>query len=451
MTTTHHAVLETESILFIDNAKQWHCENHDTPQTYTQAAETAARFGISTLWITPGYALTANESGGVYTIQEQMRNKRVASVSIWRRSSGDQGRRHHVNLIFLDACTWAHICSAVSPKELLVAIAYVEQVLGIPVTGSSGSMGFSLLKKLHPEWIEEIPINLRDLHFTPVAGPDIIWQRPYETGRYVHKVDGNSWYPYAGTQTDIGVGTPLLLTGAAALRASIHEKGHPQDVGVWNCHVTYNGATYDKDMPPVWREHRGTHAGGEGWLSGPMISLLRSQGHTVETDEGYVFPERHDVLVKWGKFFWQARQSLADRSVYRREAPALIAAKMVKPIANATIGFTAFKHFSEDEQEKRRPDIRLQVVARSRELLWHNINKYKGLYHITPLMVYMDAVYYVTDSPDLAPFGSRPPSEMGGFKYEGHIEMTPAVTRMFDSHMDVASRLEFLNKQGWVK
>ena len=440
----------------------WHNKPLADPRyTFTDVADLALEHRITHLWeIADPESYLSEKSHGEYSIKVLERHKRIATTSVWKRGSG------HVDIIIPSHTAWNEGTEAfkgVDAKGLLGAITYLERALGITITGSPGGIGWELLKTLRPEWIENIPVNLRELHFTAKAGGDLIWQHELlkqglglpRPGRYLHKFDKRSAYPAAATQTDIGKGTPVHLDGEAAARAAVHEKGHPQEVGVWRCTIEYDPLQYDSNMPPVWREDKGTYEGTEGWIAGPIIRMLRAFGHRVTVHEGYVFPERHDLLVKWGTLLWNARQSFMGDTgePWRNASYAAIAGKATKQIANSTIGFTAFKGFEEDEEEKRRPDIRLQVVSRNREIIRHNIDKVARLQHDKPVMVYMDAIYYLSDAQDGA---TAFPVLMGcggkfGYKYEGRIEVTPDVQAMFSRGMSVADRLEFLNKKGWVK
>lgn len=402
-----------------------------------EIAEKALHYGYTHVWMMGDIEVAKPENHGDFSFQVSERKKKPATVSVWKRGTG------HVNIIFLDNTAWVEGTKAfkdVTPAQLLDAVNTVESSLGITIAGSPGGAGWGLLKKLHPEWIENIPVNLRDMHFIPKSGPDLIWQHKdlahFPGIKYIHKFDKGAAYPAAGTQTDIGKGTPVHLAGADAWRAAQHEKGHPQEVGVWNCHVTCMAIPDFTPFNPI--------PSGDYWLAGPRIRMLEAAGYSVEPFEGYVFPERHDVLVKWAKVLWEKRN----------EATNPIVKKMFKQIANSTVGFTAFHGFEDEEEEKRRPDIRLQVVSRNAEIMFHNIEKVRREQHESPCMVYMDAVYYFSLAEDgRAAFPSLVEREgkLGGFKYEGRIEIIPDVSKMFTMKMSVADRLEVLNKIGWVQ
>jgi hypothetical protein len=72
----------------------------------------------------------------------------------------------------------------------------------------------------------------------------------------------------------------------------------------------------------------------------------------------------------------------------------------------------------------------------------------------------MDAVYMISDNPNGRQAfpelvkrefeEDRTTLKLGGFKWEGCVELTPDVLAMFDSTMGEAARLEYLNKKGWI-
>lgn len=410
--------------------------------SYEAIADKALSQYYTHIWALSDPPVSLPVSHDAYSFQVCERHKRVATVSVWKRGAG------HVDIIFPNNTAWVEGVQAfrdTTQQELIEAIRCLENALGVPVMGSPASTGWSLLKKLHPEWLEAVPVDLRKMHFRASAGSDLIWQPKQHTPtgfRYVHKFDKRSAYPAAATQTDIGTGVPVHLTGVAAKRAATHEKGHPQEVGVWLCIVMPTPAV-DTSLPPKLIEI------GDYWLSGPRIRMLQSAGYSVTPVEGNVFEQRHDVLAKWANVLLSVRQRVTNER----------AQKGLKQIANSTIGFTAFKGFEDleddeiNEEEKRRPDIRLQVVSRNAEIMWHNLDKVRREQHETPCMVYMDACYYFSNALDGA--AAFPvlmqPKKIGEFKYEGRIELTADVQAMFARKLSVAERLEYLNKIGWQK
>jgi hypothetical protein len=75
-----------------------------------------------------------------------------------------------------------------------------------------------------------------------------------------------------------------------------------QAVGVWHCSITRAPDFKRLLMPEPWDRK-------EGWLAAPIIRLLRKTGYELTIDEGWVFPEHHDVLVKWANDLWDIRKA----------------------------------------------------------------------------------------------------------------------------------------------
>lgn len=456
---TRHAVLyypdrfmPNTAIAWIDGKQVHEEELADPCYSLRDLAQVAYPRYITHLWVMPAYGefepMPGNDEWQFSPYEN--RKKKMMGAAVRLRGHKDID----VNIIFPqhtswwgsdDSPSWLRQCTY---RELLIVIRYLEMTLGITITGSPGRAGWNYLKKIHPEWVEEIPgVDLAACHFDKKSTGDIIWDRPLlaserENGMFVHKLDKGAAYPYAGSKTDIGVGSPVYFQGTEAAYASDHIIGHPQEVGVWRC--TIHGTTTTPGMPEPWSK--------SGWIAGPIIRLLRSQGWPVDVHEGWVFPERHDVLAKWAKDLWNVRQGF-DLPKWINRKCAKFAKEATKQIMNMTIGITAFKDFDLDD-EMRRPDIRGQVIARHRELTWHNINKIKTLYGVTPVIVYMDAVYYILPGKDgraALPELVKREGQFGGYRWEGCIEMTSDVLAMFNQDMAENDRLEYLNKIGWVK
>ncbi len=445
---TKHAVLTEETLMWIERFGFEKRQLSESCYTLRDLADVAISHHITHLWVqNVGYPESTSE--GDYSIKIQHRNHHMAGATLWKRGHGKP-----VSIIFPSYTAWygtpqrpGWLAQALCPEEILITLRYLESALNVTVGMSPGRVGWNYLKKIHPEWIEEIPgVNLKECHFTSAAAPDIIWQRPMQSSkRYLHKFDKNAAYPYAATKTDIGVGTPIYMPIHLAGTPANHYKGHPQAVGVWRCTVI--DGPFDLGLMPLpWNKK-------EGWLVGPMIRLLRKAGYTVEIHEGWVFPERHDVMSRWGNDLWAIRQEFDVPGHYKAAHCAQLAKAATKLIMNATIGLTAFRGYDE-EDEMARPDIRCQIIATHRELTWHNIDKIRQLYGVTPLIVYMDALYYLADEEDgcqAFPELVKRSDKMGGYKYEGRIEMTADVVEMFARKMSEGERLEFLNKKGWRK
>jgi hypothetical protein len=453
---TRHAVMflhkEAPILMWIEGngfCKEPFTTTYQTRNTITEAGY---KHYITHIWIMPnvGPIAETGDKGWSFSPHRNRRND-IMSISAFKQGHA----RKDLEIIFPQYTAWwgndssPGWCHDCSPHDLLITVHYLEQVLGVPVSASPGRTGWEYLKKVRPEWIEQTPdLDLKSCHFDKTATTDIIWQRSLldtERTGYIHKFDKAAAYPYAASKTTIGVGTPVHKDHGD----DAEPNSDKQSVGVWHCTVEY-ASSYDTSMPPIWKEHRGKTS--QGWLSGPIIRLLRTYGHTVNVHEGWVFPESHAAMTKWANSLWGIRQGF-ESPHWRSEQGANLARTATKQLMNSTIGMTAFAGF-EDDDEMKRPDIRIQIIARHRELTYHNIEKTRTLYGVTPVMVYMDALYYISANPDgraLLPDLVKREGQFGGYRYEGRVEITSDVLEIFDTKMGEAERLEYLNKKGWVQ
>jgi hypothetical protein len=253
---------------------------------------------------------------------------------------------------------------------------------------------------------------------------------------YLHKFDKSMAYTAACAMSDAfyGVGTPEHKDGAQGFDPK-------KSVGVWRCSVS--GET-SEDLPPPWR--------GREWIAGPAIRLLQSQGYQVTIHEGWVFPQSHELMSLWAKRLWETRQSFEDEKAWKHPLCREFAYQSIKKIANSTVGTTAFSNFGDESADQRRPDIRMQTVARNAEIVYHNILKVQKVHGVTPALIYMDAVYYLSDNPDgraAFPTIVEREGKLGGYKYEGKIAIDSVVGDILASSSNAATKLEHLNKIGW--
>ncbi len=424
--------------------------------TLTELASVAATRQLTHLWVSANpdsYRPEASHDEWSIKPFFTRRGDHLKTVSLIRRGS-ENAPRYHVNIIFPKYTAWwgndkhPGWIQGASPIEIIGTVTYLERALGIPVAGSPGGIGWDLLKKLRPEWIEDIPVNLAKIHFTPRAACDLIWQHPRLAAlvgkfKFIHKFDRAAAYPYAGSRAFIGVGTPEYKDHGRDMDPVPTSKGTyspSKAVGVWRCSI--NRHEEPADLPPAWDE-------GDGWLVGPIINLVRAAGHKVTVHEGYVFPDKHQLLAPWSNFLWNVREQFEGKPG-RCYA---LARKAIKQIANATIGLTAYRGFNESEQEMRRPDIRLQAVAGNREMMWHNIMEVYRLQQEAPAIVYMDAIYYLSNAEDGRagfPILMKREGQQGGYKYEGRVSLTQEVRKKLLSEKGENDMLAVLNDEGWV-
>lgn len=485
--SSKHAVLAEGKLYSYDGKQIQEVMCVTRGRDFADLAQQLLDAGISHAWLMPGHRGVLPEHGIITKEQNHplwefftpryTRDNELRLISAKRWAKGQRGRLAIQMIIFENTAwygsgsRWGEECTV---RELLATILYLEEVLGIAMGAGPGGVGWRMLKKRHPEWLEDYPkIDLRKHHFTASAGHDITWTSPdivkLMPGMYIHKFDRSMAFPYAASfDNRYGTGTPVLELGEASFhRLTIRGTWKDDRVGVWRCTVT---GEPDPRLPrPKFGDMRGKLLSDvkldeprTEWISGPYIRLLRHLGYKVEIHEGWVFPEAtaentgrrpHEMMARWAIDMWDAREEFRKVENWKNQRARIFAEDAVKQIAVATIGSTAFKDFDDqDEADKKRPDIRLQTVGRSAELTILTIlgeQKRSGRY---PVMVYADAIYYVLDHTDgrgAFPGIVKREGEFGGMRYEGYIRVVPEMCAMLHGGKPEWAKLEMLNESGW--
>jgi hypothetical protein len=456
---TKHGVLTNEGLLTIQG-NNWQTVPMARDNTLLNLMLTCTDYELTHLWIHPETGIEPHaplpiEQGTFKGIVENWdllghtRGTHIKSVTGWQTDKKGSTAR----VIFPHHSGWGQTGRITTPgwgklangKQLLVTIAYLEKKLGVPIGASPGSTGWELHKKMHPDWVENFPrVNLDTMHFREGAR-DMAAQSPYTKGKYLHKVDKNSAYLAACTlDMFYGVGDPVLDEDGSKYLDGSKKDGHRP--GTWYCSITPG-----EILLPNWEKAQ------KHWLATPMIRLMRKVGYEVVPHLGWYFPQCHQLLEKWALFIWETREffATADSKEYRRRDCCEFARQACKQIAVETVGLTSYLQFGEEEEtDKRRPDIKAETVARNYELMWYNIMKFHQQTGKKPILVYMDALYYISDEPtltgNLAQILARQ-NQLGGFKYEGTIEISPEVAEILNAKTNVSKKLEHLNKIGWKK
>jgi hypothetical protein len=403
--------------------------------TLDMLLEHAEDYDLTHLWIMPGscgrtdarFAETYDREKWDLIVHYKGEGEavRIRTVTGWRKPKGGQ---RQVTIIFAENTRWygsaehPEWLARVTPPQLLEVVSQVENKLGVPMAGSPQTTGWRLVRQYHPEWVRDFPkVNLREIGFTAKAARDMIATLPPKKRRlFLHKFDKGAAYLAAAASTDIGVGTPVK-------QFFFDSKG----VGVYRVKVISPGSLTKTMIQPYRSE----------WLMVPHIRLLKAVGCEVDILEGYVFPERHDMLVRWAKTMWEARNTL--------EGPGRDA---IKQIYTSTIGLTSSRRLDDEETDKKRPDIKYQIMARGYEIMWHNIAGVAKACGALPTIVYNDALYYLSDEADgrkAFPEVVRREGLLGGFRWEGCQEVDDDVWQVLQDDCSAAMKLSVLNERGW--
>lgn len=365
----------------------------------------------------------------------------LASASGFRRTL--TGGQRRISIIFPKHAhmPWRWIKRATA-REALLTILYLERALDIPITASAPTAGIRLLEKMqhnghHPEWLEipNVDWDLLPFRFRDVA-LDLVAERPLlqeeYTASYLHKIDKNGAYLRACVAEMFGVGTPEHV------ETCLPEEKRP---GIWRCSfdpVSIPG------LPPVWD--------GGAWIVTPILQILRWTGHDVLVHEGYVWNESHGIFKRWAETLWDVRQGFRlgeyKKQTWKSAQVSAMAEDACKQIAVATIGLTSYRGF-ESETFKFRPDWKAQIVGSVRATMFHNLLKLQREQGITPIITYIDAIYIVSDEPDIKKAAAsllNRPASLGGFKPEWSLLLTEEIRLSLVSTLSIVEKLEVFNR-----
>ncbi len=354
----------------------------------------------------------------------------LTSVTGCRKPKGGQ---HWFSILFPQVGGWQWVENTTGGLELLATILYLEAALKVPVGNGPTTVGMKLLQDIlvdHPNWLIPPACDFDELPFAR-AGMDVIWKNENLPemdlqGYWLIKADRNSAYLRGCTEENIGAGVPEHVTDDVA------RWWNARMPGVWRI-VAAAPTTYDLplDMLPSALERDQT------WISTPVVKLLLTMGYDVTFQEAWVFPTYHETLRAWAQTLWDIRQSFKGGEADKRLtiAPArLNAYHAIKEIAAKTVGLFGSEKLKGNW--KYRPDIRAQVVGSVRALMFYTMMKIWKEYRLTPLIVYMDALYYVLPGPR----GSREipllfdhVDSLGGFKQEWALFIDKAASDLLTS------------------
>jgi len=318
-----------------------------------------------------------------------------------------RGRSPRFNLIFLEyaAFDWGNL----APEEILRMIADLESKLGVSVGGSPAGVGLRYLQKInekHLQWLAQPDTDLASIPFDRAARP-LIWSRPpsedEQARRYLYKFDENSAYPRAAVEERFGVGDPVHYPMGTGFNHMLP--------GIWRVDVEFSPDLHPLLPPPVWSNFE--------WLATPMVKLLVQLGCGIFVNEAWVFPKYEYIFRKWGKNLWEYTQE------YERGTSERIA---FKQIMNEPLGLVRSKMFGTDSF-KFRPDWNSMIVGSTRANVHRKAVKY-GLQGHYPIMVQLDALYYLSDEklPNVAVPGILDhSSSLGGYKLDFCLEVDDQV------------------------
>ena len=291
----------------------------------------------------------------------------------------------------------------------LLALRYLTHAVGMPIRRSPGSVGTSLMRRLHDRSDArslslEVPTGLPDPAQNGGIELELVWRRPLtemeRSRRWVHAYDKNAQFLGATSSLPLGFGEPVQLQSTPSWEIMPYRK-HP---GYWR---TTLSANQDLLLPDPISPYKDPTEQPEGiWLSSAALDLAIELGRVRAVHEAYVWPTSHRALEPWYKRLRDARVALkSDMYTYPHAEARQLAYQAIKAIYTQSIGWLSSTAWDREGDDLWRPDWRDAIIGQARANLFRNILTFVKSGHI-PWMAGADCLYFVSDDPD--PLTAKP-------------------------------------------
>lgn len=440
MNENTHAVLDDSFVYYHQTGRTFRQRVHDLT-TAGQLLALAESLNVKSLWIAPDTALSrqAGQEGWLTAPDGWTLNKNASSILIphegralvafagWRESG-----RTRVIMFSRPGDSWG-LAEAETPLMLLAALDYIAEALEVAPCWSTGYIGQQLMRRSnggarHP-WT--VPVNLSPypalLEAMQGGYPrPFTWRRPLspaEANRpYLIAIDKNSAYPAACTGVELGIGEPGYLPGR---RIDLTAPG----VGCYRLANATPPPALPCPLPTI------DEIAPNGWLWTPTLHALRKLGYSIELAEGYHWRQSKTVLRPWAEQVYQARAKVRSNEggAYPYEQACELAQQAIKGVANVGLQWLDLldKDFS-TENPYHRPDWYALVKDRARAAQLEQVAYFAGKYHLFPVMIHVDALYYAAEAPcidEAMPGVLARSTRLGGYKdaLGGALPLAPFV------------------------
>ena len=358
---------------------------------------------VTAAWVMPGTTLSriatcawfeqASLHWVVVTHPDPHEPTKLLSALLWPKGSS-QWEARRLLFVFPEHVGWDWVLP--DAKSLLATVTYVEQVLARPVIDSSDLVAHQLLTDLTRDqpasWLRSSPVDLYTLHSgggtaipTMEAVRDLTWMRPLtlveQRQRYLHKYTHLSRYLEACMAVQLGAGAPEYSSNGRA-----YDGIRP---GIWHVRTELAGSVFAGKLLPSCVD-------GE-WMSTPQVRCCQDISYHVYVQEGYYWPQSHELLKPWAKTLWQAAEHLyMHPQSYQHVQGKANAFQTIKQLAQRGVAILA-----QDQNDGgwARPDWWIQIVGRSKAVLFSHLANLtrKGT---MPVLVDRDALWVVSDDPN---------------------------------------------------
>jgi hypothetical protein len=453
MPQSQHGALSANTLFTITANKRWNREQVPLPVSPNDVLALAHDHHLTHLWVLPDAGINPTDAwaSGLDTAQwnafvttdEDVFERHVSSITGYRVSEKYMPR---LSIIFP---AWTHWdWTSVGAQELLIAIRYLEQELGVEVSGSPGMTGVRGIKQsmqtLHPEAIAPLPVDVRAMGWTNEVVEDIYWcRRPTDNElarKYLHKLDKNSAYLRGCQETFQGVGTPQLMDG---------DSFDGKRPGLWDIAIGHSRQLYAPELmqyfPPMVPEEADMTR-----VPTPIVKLINRTNEVI-VKGGLAWEVSYRTLKPWADDLWVSRMKFRKpHPDYPHERGRALAYGGIKQIAVQTIGLLGSPRMEFNPNRLKaeyRPDWRINVISENRAQMFYNMFKIFAHTTLTPVLVYTDALYYLSDEQDATVlFGDMiAPDKLGGLKSEWVVPMNDILRELFMVPRDEMSEAEKLH------
>lgn len=413
-----------------------------TPQQCSVLLQLAEMYQLHTIWVVPGSILSHADPQVFRDVDPEIwdihytelptgpsRLNMMKSVTAFRhKGTWDEKRMITINFPEQSAWEWEEE----DPLTLLLAILQLSRDLALPMNGHPGVMGRELMDwgvitdhKVLPN------VDLGKLEMLR-CGRDLAWKRAIAPGEgaYLHGYDKNSMYLSAAQGAGLGVGDPVHYQGETMKEPDVRK------AGVWRIEASLVRPNVQKELVTLHsrRNVEGPKyplvqfadklpwpvSSSQEWVTNVTIKLLKEMGGPIKIYEGYEWENTKRALGAWAEEVWKWRQHYkGDKS-----AVGQLCYTSMKRIATASVGLLTSDKTPEKERRWFRPDWWSIIVETAKARMLYNIDNYGKAFRIWPAMVYYDALYYVSDSPDPDPRLLVREKELGGYKHKGAWRIT---------------------------
>lgn len=359
------------------------------------------QLGLSEVWIYPNATLSQsaacdlfediNDSWVSIVHPNPSKPDRPTCVMFLPRGNSHRDARR-LTLVFPEHAGWDWVIP--DARSLLATVTYLNQTLARSMIDSPELLAHQLLNDLAPDLptsqLHSSPIDLHMLRsrggdsLSMIEKPDdLVWMRPLtlveQRQRYLHKYKHISLYLESCKEIRLGEGEiEFSSTGRA------YDGISP---GIWRVVVEHAGSIFDGKKLPYFLD-------GE-WISTPQVKCCADIGYRVYVREGYYWSQSHEPLKRWGMSLWQAAERLHSKG-YRHEYGKANASHSIELLAQLGVTILAKE---KNDGGWARPDWRMQIVGRSRAILFTHLARFarKGL---MPVLANQDSLWIVSDDPN---------------------------------------------------